>query len=253
MKKLTRKEVIAKLEKGDKDFRGLDLKGLDLRLLDLSNANLYYSDLSKVDLANVNLSYANLYRADLSDTNLSYANLYNANLSNANLKNSDLSNAYAYSVNLDGADLRYSVLCNTDLSYANLSHTNLSQANLSHVDLSGANLSNIILDEKEQIRKGIILKKPMIGYKRCKTGLIVTLYIPKGAIVFSINNKKCRTNKAKVVDISRGKRIAYSFRDNSFAYELGKDIRIEDFDLRYNEECSTGIHFFKTREEAENY
>lgn len=32
-----------------------------------------------------------------------------------------------------------------------------------------------------------------------------------------------------------------------------KTYEIKDFDLAYNEECSTGIHFFKTRKEAEEY
>ena len=72
-------------------------------------------------------------------------------------------------------------------------------------------------------------------------------------LFFSINNKKCRTNKAKVVEISNGKKIAYSDYDNSFTYELDKKIEIEDFDLRHNVECASGIHFFRTRKEAEKY
>lgn len=89
--------------------------------------------------------------------------------------------------------------------------------------------------------------------KKCIGNTIITLEIPKGAIVYSINNSDCRTDKAKVIDMSDDKKIAYSDFDDSFAYELGKEIEIEDFDLRYNVECSTGIHFFRTREEAESY
>ena len=36
-------------------------------------------------------------------------------------------------------------------------------------------------------------------------------------------------------------------------YEVGKELEIENFDLMYNVECSTGIHFFRTREEAIDY
>ena len=78
------------------------------------------------------------------------------------------------------------------------------------------------------------------------------LEIPKGAIVFSINGDKCRTNKCKVLSISNGD-IAYSIHDHSFTYEVGKEIEIQDFNLMYNIECGSGIHFFKTREDAENY
>ena len=68
-----------------------------------------------------------------------------------------------------------------------------------------------------------------------------------------IENLETKFSKAKVIEISRRKKIAYSFHDNSFAYELGQEIEIEDFDLMYNVECSTGIHFFLTRDEAVRY
>ena len=46
---------------------------------------------------------------------------------------------------------------------------------------------------------------------------------------------------------------ATSIRERSFVYKLGETVEIPDFDpVRWNE-CSTGIHFFMTREEALNY
>src|SRR5574344_1282249 len=152
----------------------------------------------------------------------------------------------SYIVGLDGgekADLR-----GADLSGANLHGADLSGANLHGAALRGANLSGTYLDEKEQFRKGVILKKPMMGYKKLADGSICVLSIPKGAIVFSINGSKCRTNKAKVLEGG-----GVSCYDNEFTYEKGKSYEIEDFDLAYNEECSTGIHFFKTRKEAEEH
>ena len=41
--------------------------------------------------------------------------------------------------------------------------------------------------------------------------------------------------------------------DNKVEYRVGKTLEIKDFDLMYNIECSTGIHFFWSREEAEHY
>ena len=243
MKRLTRDQVIEKLEKDDKDFRALDLSGLILCNMDLSYANLSNADLSGTDL----------YNTDLYNANLSCANLTNADLSNANLENANLSSAYLENADLSNADLGYANLSSAYLENANLYYANLENANLSNAELFKADLSNTRLDEKEQIRKGMILKEPIIGYKRCCHDIIVTLEIPKGAIVFSINNTQCRTNKAKVLKISNGEKIVYSDFDNSFTYELGKEIEIEDFDLRYNVKCSSGIHFFKTREEAEEY
>ena len=231
MKRLTRDQVIEKLEKDDKDFRALDLSGLILCNMDLSYANLSNADLSGTDLYNTDLYNANLSCANLIDANLEYANLSYANLIDAKLSNTNLSSV---------------TLCN-----ANLSNTDLSNCNLSYADLTGANLAHTLLSKEEQIRTGIILKESMIGYKKCERNKIVTLEIPKGAIVFSINNRKYRTNKAKVLDISSGEKIVYSDYDESFAYELGKEIEIDNFDLRYNVERTTGIHFYRTKKDAE--
>ena len=125
-------------------------------------------------------------------------------------------------------------------------------------DLSGANLHGAILDEKEQCRKGVILKEPREAYKCCGN-YIVKLLIPSGAIVFSINNDRCRTNKAYVMAISNDdKTIANKLNvasdyDRNFVYKVGQSIEIEDFDLMYNVECSTGIHFFWEFERARDY
>ena len=156
------------------------------------------------------------------------------------------------------ADLRYANLRYADLSNANLSNANLRYADLSNADLSNADLYNANLDEKEKIRKGMLLKEDFHAYKKCQENLIVELVIPKGSIVFSINNSKCRTNRAKVVSITDIEgNVTYdeaiSQHNDTFIYKVGAELEIEDFDLMYNVECSTGIHFFRTREEAVNY
>ena len=123
--------------------------------------------------------------------------------------------------------------------------------------LSYANLTNTKLSKNEEIRKGIILKEDLLGFKKGRDNEIVELLIPKGNIVFSINNSKCRTNSAKVLKITdkNGKKVktAKSLYDNKFIYTVGETVEVDDFDLRYNVECSTGIHFFRTRKEAEEY
>lgn len=127
---------------------------------------------------------------------------------------------------------------------------------MTDADFEYSNLEPAILSDSEENRIGIYLKKPMIGYKQCREGIIVTLEIPKGAIVYSINNRKCRTNVAKVIDIDNGLRHleqAVSRYDRKFIYRKGKMVYPDEFDCRYNVECGGGIHFFRTREEAEEY
>lgn len=116
-----------------------------------------------------------------------------------------------------------------------------------------ANLRGANLDEKEMCRFGQILKEPMTGYKKTKEGIVITATIPAGAIVFSINRSKCRTNKARIIDMGGQNEVLHSSYDYKFEYRLLQDIEIEDFNLMYNVECASGFHFFRTREEAEKY
>lgn len=161
-------------------------------------------------------------------------------LHDANLRCTDLSNA-----DLSGANLHN----------ANLSYANLNNANLHYTNLSNANLCSIKLDKKEMIRKGKIINKKTFVYKKCQ-GKIVKLELQIGSIVFSINNSKCRTNKAKVISIDgneeKGLQIASDY-DNNFIYEVGKIVKVSNFNLMYNVECGTGIHFFWTEKEAKKY
>lgn len=239
MNRMTQEELNGVLELHKKWLN--DEKGgvrADLSGANLEHTDLYHADLRLANLSQVNLYSANLFEADLRDADLSQANLVYAYLGNANLKEANLMKANLYKAKLT----------NADLSLANLRGSDLSKANF-----EGANLMYTELDDEEQFRKGIILKKPMIGYKKCRDGITVTLEIPKGAIVFSINNIKCRTNKAKVIEISDNYKTAVSTFDGKFIYQLGKELEIKDFNLQYNVECAEGIHFFKTKEEAKRY
>lgn len=212
-------------------------------------ANLYDVDLSNADLHSINLYCTNLSRADLRNANLSGANLSGANLNRANLSNANLSNA-----NLSGADLR-----NATLSNANLNGANLNGANLNRANLSGACLSKLIYNEDTAF---YTLQCPetgsFIGYKKAH-GYIVELEILADAKRSSATSRKCRCSAAKVLSITtisgrstKVKEIA-SNRDPNFIYRVGEIVRVDHFDEDRWNECSTGIHFFTTRSEAEQY
>ena len=184
---------------------------------------------------------ANLLFADLRGADLSGVNLRGSSLSFANLRGADLSGA-----NLRDANLRDANLSGANLSDADLRGTNLSDANLSGSNLSGANLSG-----DDRFRLGKVLDEPLVGYKKTKEGVVITAEIPAGAILFCINGRKFRTNKAKITDMA-GHDVLHSSYDNS-EYRIGQEIEIKDFNLMYNVECASGFHFFRTRKEAEEY
>lgn len=69
----------------------------------------------------------------------------------------------------------------------------------------------------------------------------------------NITNSKYRTNVAKVIDIDGKLEQAVSRKDRKFIYRKGEMVYPDKFDCRYNVECGGGIHFFRTRKEAEEY
>lgn len=227
-----------------------DCVGYENMRADLSDA-----DLSYVELMNIDLSGANLERANLSHANLRGAILYRVNLYDAVLIYTDLSFACLYCANLHGSDLFKANLFKTNLIGANLCFASLWKAILKDTKLEHTNLHSVNLRDAKgsniEYRKGKILTESIVGYKKCKDNTIVTLEIPRGAIVFSVNGDECRTNKAKVVEIE-GHNRAYS-RFKYMSYYVGDEITVYDFNCEYNIECGAGIHFFTTRKEAENY
>ena len=221
--------------------------------VDLSNINLNHSDLRGADLSGASLSGANLIGASLSGANLSDADLSRANLNDANLCCANLSRANLNDANLCCANLSSAYLIGASLSGANLSGANLSRANL-----CCASLRNVKCDEHTAF---YALQCPeegsFIGYKKAH-GYIVKLEILADAKRSSATSRKCRCSAAKVLSITtvdgseEVKEIA-SDRDSDFIYRVGEIVRVDNFDEDRWNECSTGIHFFITRREAEQY
>jgi len=249
----------------DANLVGANLNWANLKNAHLRGANLSYAHLASADLENAHLEEAillgaklecaNLYHANLKYAMLDLINLEDANLAGADLESINSEHANLRNANLAHANLRGAILKSARLEHAFLHYANLEYINLTDADLDRADLHGAFLSEKDRNRKGIILQKNLKGFKLCKNGLVVELLIPKGSVVFSINGDKCRTNKAKVVSITnientRTFKIAESSYKEGFYYQVGKIIEIEDFDLEYNIECTSGIHFFKTRKEA---
>ena len=215
------------------NLKRINLKGADLQYADLSYADLRYADLRYANLNNSRAEYADLggadlSYADLSDTNLSYASLVNANLTN------------------------------TDSSNAKLNHANLKHAILRGANLRGADLSDV----KTNIYTiGYNLACPekgsFIGYKKADN-CIVELLILEDSKRSSATSVKCRCDKAKVLHIINIETDSYkeevrSDYDENFVYRVGEIVSVNDYDNDRWNECSTGIHFFVSKQDAINY
>ena len=235
MKKLAQ-EQIKKILEGHKHWLNEDCEGWETMKADFSYCDLRGADLSGADLRGADLSGAYLRGAYLSGAYLCGTYLIYADLGGAYLCGADLSGAY--------------------LIYADLGSADLSGANLSGANLSGANLSGA--KEVPYIPMVCPEEGVFIGWK--KTGdKIVKLRIPEDALRSSATTRKCRCNKAEVVEIYNidgtiaDERIVNSSYDYSFTYEVGKTVEVQDFDTNRWNECTKGIHFFINRQEAINY
>ena len=200
----------------------------------------------RADLHGANMRGANMRGANMIEADMRGADLRSADMRGANMRGADMIGVDLRGANMMGADIRDTNMINT-----NMIGTDLCDANMCGADMRGANMRGADMIGVDRLRKGIKLSEPIIGWKKCKNNVLVKLEIPRGAIVFSINNSKCRTDKAKVLEIIGGDR-AYS-KHKFFSYYIGDVIEIFNFNCEYNIECAEGIHFFKTREEAENY
>ena len=144
--------------------------------------------------------------------------------------------------------------CRADLRGADLRHADLRGANL-----CGANLCDAKSNEKTAM---FALACPeygeFIGWKKAN-GLIVKLLILADAKRSSATTRKCRCSKAKVLSIQTiggddaEQPYVASDHDKSFFYRVGETVEVADFDENRWNECSTGIHFFITLCEAEQW
>ena len=167
--------------------------------------------------------------------------------------------------NLRGANLREADLWEADLRGADLWEANLREADLREADFREANLREANLREAkidENTRINLPISCPDIGvftaWKKAR-GYIIQLEIPAESKRLSATTRKCRCNIAKVVAIQNidgtdsGLLEVCSGYDHNFIYKVGETVSVDKFDSNRWNECSNGIHFFITREEAVNY
>ena len=173
----------------------------------------------------------------------------------------DGSRADLRGANLRDANLRDANLRGADLRGANLEDANLRYANLRGADLRGADLEDANLEGAENI-SFIPYACPdsgsFIAYKKAGN-YIVKLEILSDARRCSATGRKCRCDKAKVLEIQNLDstladidKVASNY-DKNFIYKTGEIVTEPNFcEDRWNE-CSAGIHFFINRQEAVDY
>ena len=225
------------------------------------NVKLNRANLANANLANAYLRGANLANANLIGANLANADLIGANLRDAELAGANLSDADLYRANLDDADL-----AGANLSDAYLYRANLTRANLSDANLYNTNLENVILDMAYLVGAKNIPYIPLscpsegafIGWKKVEGKYLIKIQIPEDARRSSATTRKCRCDKALVLDITSldGEKHYDEVTNTNYKetiYKVGEMVYPDSFDENRWNECSNGIHFFINKEDAIDY
>ena len=164
--------------------------------------------------------------------------LAKANLAGADLAGADLSCAALEGADLEGADLDEANLVWAFLKGANIKDANLRGASLKGADLDGANIYEANLNGAKNIPY-IPLSCPsegaFIGWKKVEEKYLVKLQIPEDARRSSATTRKCRCDKAKVLDITSldGKEHydeVMNNRYNETIYKVGEFVYPDSFD-----------------------
>lgn len=159
------------------------------------------------------------------------------------------------------ADLYGADLYEANLYEADLRGANLRGADLYGADLYGANLYEANLRGAENVPFVPIIcpdTGSFIAWKKANR-YIVKLEIPADARRISATGRKCRCDKAKVLEIQNVDgtecdltKIASGY-DPGFVYHIGEVAEEPSYDENRWNECAPGIHFFINRQEAVEY
>jgi hypothetical protein len=211
-----------------------------------SGADLYGADLYGADLCSANLRSADLRSADLRGADLRSADLCSANLRSADLYGADLCSANLRSANLRSADLRSADLRGANLRSADLYGANLRSANLRSADLRGAANAKLVVAMTRILPEGDIH-----GWKKCNDNILVKLLIPAIARRSHAFGRKCRAEYVQVLEVIGAEQGVTNLHGPETVYRKDETVRANSWDSEFANECSNGIHFFITREEAE--
>lgn len=181
---------------------------------------------------------------------------------NSFFKEETIQNALLKKIDLSYADLRRVCF----YKKWDLNNVNFSNANFENANVYGADFSCAILKNVKNLNTNCPKEGEFIGYKKCFVGnlqnlrrVIVKLKILSDSRRSSSTTKKCRCDKALVLEIQNLNGFTSKYKtakspyNDKFKYKVGKIVKVKDFDDRFWIECAPGIHFFINRKDAVEY
>lgn len=136
----------------------------------------------------------------------------------------------------------------TGLTYGKKLGRAVQAAIKARANLAGAKNAELVI-----ARTRILPEGDIIGWKKCKANVIVKLRIPAEAKRSHAFGRKCRAEYADVLEVFGADEGVTNNHGPETVYLPGERVMPDSFCESWQNECSNGIHFFITREEAEVY
>lgn len=249
--------------------------------------NISEEEFDKLLHKSENCEIIEIYNFNLSDfifDSITFKNVefYNCIFDCADFINCNIENCTFNECNMKSIDFHNTLITNTKFTDVNLSKSKFEQdtvisnvkfreTNLSKVDFKNANISNIYGNVHTQFYH---LQCPeegsFIGFKKVETinstenkYYILKLFIPEDAKRSSATSRKCRASYVKTLKIEEYDKNGNFIKEvnevenrmylEKTLYKVNEFTYPSDFDENRWDECSEGIHFFITKEEAIQY
>lgn len=137
---------------------------------------------------------------------------------------------------------------------ANLRSANLYGANLYGANLQGANLQGAknIPNKVAAALQVLPDEGDVIGWKKCCEGVIVKLLVKSETPRSSATTRKCRAKEVTVLEVF-GSDVGVSKHYRKVTYKKDEVVTCDYWEEDRWMQCAGGIHFFITKQEAEDY
>lgn len=210
---------------------------------------------------NSNFRGAAFNRVNMHHSDFRYSDFDGTILINSNISHSNLTKASFVGANISGSNFQG---CN--LEYADFSGAIWGDSDFRNTDLRTAKLnfgyfSTVMIDKTTQLPDFQIPQNvDLTGWKVFRNAknpsklVIGEIRIPKSAKrTACLGSNKCRASAIILVNLSNGDSVANSWYQTNFVYNIGEVTNAGSYDPDIRKECSFGIHFFTTPEQAEHY
>jgi hypothetical protein len=252
-----------------KDVRNgkrLNFEKCDLTALDMTGANMTDAIMSGATMTRANMTGTNMTRAIMTGAIMARANMAGANMTGAIMVRANMPGAIMSGANMTDVNMTDAIMTRAVMTDANMTRAVMTDAIMVRANMTRAIMTGAIMDRAnmtDAIMTGAILphfaivpeEGTFIAFKKVY-GAVLKIEVPATARrTSSLVGRKCRAEFVRVLEAVSGDTNApyLGLHDDKTQYIPGKITTADSFDGDIRVECTHGIHFFMTRQEAEEY